>query len=95
MKELAKFAAYDLADGEMSQFEAGRKLNEIPMSALKAGGSEYGFSRDAFNALAGRQIRLSGGPAGAVRNHCRGGFTARGSASRRCQTPQFGDARGT
>jgi hypothetical protein len=51
MNDLMKHAAYWLAEGEISPHDVASKLNEIPMSALKHGGSAYGFPRDAFKAL--------------------------------------------
>jgi hypothetical protein len=53
MNDLAKHAAYWLAAGDVSPPEVGSRLNAIPMSALKHGGSPYGFPRDVFEALVG------------------------------------------
>jgi hypothetical protein len=53
MNDMAKHAAYWLAEGDVSPFEIGTRLNKIPMSALKRDGPTYGFPRDVFEALAG------------------------------------------
>jgi hypothetical protein len=50
MNDMTKHAAYWLAS-DVSPFEIGTRLKEIPMSALKNGGSAYGFPRDVFKAL--------------------------------------------
>jgi hypothetical protein len=51
MNDMTKHAAYWLAAGDVSPFEIGSRLKGIPMSALKHGGSRYGFPRDVFEAL--------------------------------------------
>jgi hypothetical protein len=51
INDMTKHAAYWLAVGEMSPFEVGSRLNEIPMTALKHGRSPYAFPRDVFKAL--------------------------------------------
>ncbi len=51
MNDMAKHAAYRLAAGDVSPFEIGSRLKEIPLSALKHDGSTHGFPRDAFKAL--------------------------------------------
>jgi hypothetical protein len=51
MNDMKKHAAYWLAAGDISPFEIGSRLKEIPMSALEHGGSPYGFPRDVFEAL--------------------------------------------
>jgi hypothetical protein len=51
MNDMAKHAAYWLAAGDVSPPEVGSRLNAIPMSALRHGGSPYGFPRDVFGAL--------------------------------------------
>jgi hypothetical protein len=48
MNDMTKHAAYWLAAGEMSPFEVGSRLKEIPMSALKGNGATHGFPRDVF-----------------------------------------------
>jgi hypothetical protein len=48
MNDLTKHAAYWLAAGDVSPFDIGTRLNEIPMSALKHDGSSYGLPRDVF-----------------------------------------------
>jgi len=48
MNDMTKHAAYWLAAGDISPFEIGSRLNEIPMSALKHDGSTHGFPRDVF-----------------------------------------------
>ncbi len=57
MNDMAKHAAYWLAEGELSPFEIGSRLNGIPMSALKQDGSAYGFPRGVFEALVGNEAR--------------------------------------
>jgi uncharacterized protein DUF6933 len=49
MNEMTKHAAYWLAAGDVAPFEIGSRLKEIPMSALKHGGSTHGFPRDVFD----------------------------------------------
>jgi hypothetical protein len=51
MNDLVKHAAFWLAEGEISPFDVGFKLNEIPMSALGYGASVYGIPRKVFQAL--------------------------------------------
>jgi hypothetical protein len=51
MNDMTKHAAYWLATEEVSPFEIGSRLKEIPMSALKHGRSGYGFPRDVFEAM--------------------------------------------
>ncbi|MCI0464884.1 MAG: hypothetical protein L0Z62_48805 [Gemmataceae bacterium] len=51
MNDLTKRAAYWLAPGDVSPFDIGSRLKEIPMSALKQDGSPYGFPQDVFEAL--------------------------------------------
>lgn len=41
MNDMTKHAAYYLAAGDLSPFEVGSRLNDIPMSALKHGGSTH------------------------------------------------------
>ena len=53
MNDLTKQAAYWLTTGDDSPFLIGTRLNEIPLSALKQGGSSYGFPRGVFEALVG------------------------------------------
>ena len=51
MNDMAKHAAYDLAEGDVAPFEVGSRLNGIPMSALKHDRSTHGFPRDVFKAM--------------------------------------------
>lgn len=51
MNDMTKHAAYWLATEDISPFEIGSRLKEIPMSALKHVGSPYGFPRDVFKAM--------------------------------------------
>jgi hypothetical protein len=51
MNDMTKHAAYWLATEAISPFEIGTRLKEIPMSALKHGGSPYGFPRDVIEEL--------------------------------------------
>ncbi len=51
MNDMIKHAAYWLAKGDVSPFEIGSRLKEIPMSALMHDGAPYGFPRDVFKAL--------------------------------------------
>jgi hypothetical protein len=53
MNDMTKHAAFWLAEGDVSPFEIGSRLKEIPMSALKHGGSTHGFPRDVFEAMVG------------------------------------------
>jgi len=53
MNDMIKHATYWLAEGDVSPFDVGFRLNEIPMSALGSSGSQYGKPREAFRALAG------------------------------------------
>jgi hypothetical protein len=48
---MTRHAAYWLAECDISPFEIGSRLKEIPMSALKHDGSTHGFPRDAFKAM--------------------------------------------
>jgi uncharacterized protein DUF6933 len=52
MNDMTKHATYWLAQEDISPFDIGFKLNEIPMSALARSGSPYGLPRKAFKALA-------------------------------------------
>jgi hypothetical protein len=47
-----KHATYWLAADEISPFDVGFRLNDIPMSALAHSGSAYGIPRDVFKQLA-------------------------------------------
>lgn len=51
MNDMTRHAVYWLEAGDVSPFEIGFRLKEIPMSALKHDGSPYGFPRDVFKAL--------------------------------------------
>lgn len=51
MNDMTKHAVYWLAIEEISPFEIGSRLKEIPMSALKHGRSAYGLPRNVFEAL--------------------------------------------
>jgi hypothetical protein len=51
MNDMAKHAAHWLAAGDVSPVEIGSRLNGIPMSALKHGGSPHGFPQTAFKAM--------------------------------------------
>ena len=51
MNDLTKHATYWLAQGELSPFDVGFRLNEIPMSALTTSGSPYGIPRKVFKEL--------------------------------------------
>jgi hypothetical protein len=53
MNDLIRHATAWLAEGDVSPFDAGFRLNDIPMSALASSGSSYGRPREAFKALAG------------------------------------------
>jgi hypothetical protein len=57
MNDMTKHAAYYLAVGDVSPFEIGSRLKEIPMSALKHDGSAYGFPRDVFAEMVSRATR--------------------------------------
>jgi hypothetical protein len=48
MNDMTNHAAYWLAAGDVSPFEIGSRLKEIPMSALKHDRSHYSFPRDVF-----------------------------------------------
>jgi hypothetical protein len=50
MNDLTKQATYWLAQGELSPFDVGFRLNEIPMSAL-GNGSAYGIPEKVFKEL--------------------------------------------
>ena len=53
MNDLIRQATYWLAQGELSPFDVGFRLNDVLMSALAPGNSiSYGRPRDAFKALA-------------------------------------------
>ena len=51
MNDMAKHAAFWLAEGEVLPVEIGSRLKDIPMSALKHDHSTHGFPRDAFKAM--------------------------------------------
>jgi hypothetical protein len=51
MNDMTRHAAYWLAAGDVSLFEVSSQLREIPMSALKHDGSQYGFPGDTFEEL--------------------------------------------
>jgi hypothetical protein len=51
MNDMTKHAVYWLAAGDVSPFEIGSRLKEIPMSALKHHGSTHGFPRDVFEEI--------------------------------------------
>jgi hypothetical protein len=51
MNDMAKHAAYYLAEGDVAPSEIGTRLNEIPMSALKHDRSTHGFPRDVFKVM--------------------------------------------
>ena len=53
MNDMIRHATCWLAEGDISPFDIGFRLNEIPMSALTTNGSPYGIPRKAFKALAG------------------------------------------
>jgi hypothetical protein len=53
MNDMIRHATYWLAEGDISPFDVGYRLNDIPMSALALGGSPYCKPRDAFKALVG------------------------------------------
>jgi hypothetical protein len=52
MNDLIRHATYWLEAGDISPFDVGFKLNEIPMSALAGGGLAFGIPQDVFRALA-------------------------------------------
>lgn len=52
MNDMVKHATYWLVQGELSPFDVGFRLNEIPMSALNTGGSPYGIPRKVFKEMA-------------------------------------------
>jgi hypothetical protein len=52
MNDLIKHAKFWLATDNISPFDVGFRLNDIPMSALKLSGSPYCIPRDVFKALA-------------------------------------------
>jgi hypothetical protein len=51
MNDMTKHAEYWLVSEEISPFEIGSRLKEIPMSALRHGRTAYGFPRDVFEEL--------------------------------------------
>ena len=51
MNDLTKHATYWLAQGDISPFDVGFRLNAIPMSALARSGTPYGIPKKAFKAL--------------------------------------------
>jgi hypothetical protein len=51
MNDLINHATAWLAEGDISPFDIGFRLNEIPMSVLAGSGSAYGIPREAFKAL--------------------------------------------
>jgi hypothetical protein len=51
MNDMIRHATYWLAQGDVSPFDVGFRLNEIPMSALSQNGSPYGIPRKVFRAL--------------------------------------------
>jgi hypothetical protein len=51
MNDMARHAAFWLAEGDVAPCEIGSRLKEIPMSALKHDRSTHGFPRDVFEAL--------------------------------------------
>jgi hypothetical protein len=51
MNDMVKHVAYWLSAGDVSPVEIGLRLNGIPMSALKHGGSTHGFPQHAFRAM--------------------------------------------
>lgn len=48
MNDMTRHAAYWLAAGDVSSFDIGSRLKDIPMSALRRDGSTHGFPRDVF-----------------------------------------------
>ena len=53
MNDLINHATGWLAEGEISPFVVGFRLNDILLSALARSGSPYGIPREAFKALLG------------------------------------------
>ena len=53
MNDLIKHATAWLAEGDVSPFDVGFRLNDILLSALAGDSSPYGKPREAFRALAG------------------------------------------
>ena len=53
MNDLIRHATAWLAEGDVSPFDVGFRLNDILLSALAGDSSPYGKPRDAFRALAG------------------------------------------
>jgi hypothetical protein len=53
MNEMIKLATYLLAEGDISPFDVGFRLNDNLLSAIALGGSPYGKPREAFKALVG------------------------------------------
>ena len=51
MNDMAKHAAFYMTEDDVAPSEIGYRLNGIPMSALKHGGSTHGFPQNAFNAM--------------------------------------------
>jgi hypothetical protein len=51
MNDMIRHATYWLAQGNLSPFDIGFRLNDIPMSALARNGSPYCIPRDAFKTL--------------------------------------------
>jgi hypothetical protein len=51
MTDMTEHAAFWLAEGDLSPFETGTWLKEIPMTALKHDGSTHGVPRGAFKPL--------------------------------------------
>jgi|SRR6516225_1577685 hypothetical protein len=52
MNDMIRHATYWLTEGDLSPFDVGFRLNEIPMSALGNTGLPYGMPRKAFKAMA-------------------------------------------
>jgi hypothetical protein len=53
MNELIKHATYLLAEGDISPFDVGFRLNDNLLSVLTNDGSSYGKPREAFKVLVG------------------------------------------
>ena len=53
MNDLIKHATYWLAEGDVSPFDVGFRLNDTLLSMLAGGGSSFGKPREAFRALTG------------------------------------------
>jgi hypothetical protein len=51
INDMINQATYWLAQGDISPFHIGFRLNETPMSALARSGSPFGIPREAFKAL--------------------------------------------